>query len=36
MTINEYQAESLRIADGMNYPNGFEAERSLQRQEGDV
>lgn len=36
MTINEYQVEALRTADGMNYPNGFEAERSLQRQEGDV
>lgn len=36
MTINEYQAEALRTVAGMNHPNGFEAERSLHRQEGDV
>lgn len=43
MTINEYQTEALRTAAGMNHPNndeillnGFEAERSLHRQEGDV
>lgn len=36
MTINEYQAEALRTAADMNHPNGFEAERSHQRQEGDV
>lgn len=36
MTINEYQAEALRTAAGMNHPNGFEAERSLHRQEDDV
>lgn len=42
MTINEYQTEALRTAAGMNHPNndeilhGFEKERSLHRQEGDV
>lgn len=34
MTINEYQAEALRTVAGMNHPNGFEAERSLQRTGG--
>lgn len=29
MTINEYQAEALRTAAGMNHPNGFEADRRV-------